>query len=170
MDILLSLFRDINFDWLAQFQWVFMLVAAILGAYFILFALSLAVWVFRDIRTRSRDPFAIAFAIILVLVLNLPGLALYLLLRPNDTLSENYERSLQEEALLRELDNQVSCPSCHRPIEPEFAMCPFCYTLLKRTCPNCRRLLSPSWRGCPYCATRLAESTVTSDQTQEVSR
>lgn len=164
MDIILSLFRDMNFDWLAQFQWVFMLIAAVTGGYFILFVLSLAVWVYRDIRTRSRDPIAVALSILLVLALNLAGIVLYLLLRPSETLGESYERSLQEEALLRELDNQVSCPSCHRPIESDFVMCPFCHTKLKQSCPNCRRLLSPSWRGCPYCGTRIAESTATGGQ------
>lgn len=165
MEIILSLFRDINFDWLAQYQWLFMLIAAIIGAFFILFLLSLAVWVYRDIRTRSRDPLAIAFFILLVLILNLPGLVFYLLLRPAETLAESYERSLHEEALLRELDDQVSCPSCQRPIEAEFIMCPFCYTQLKRPCPSCRRLLSPSWRGCPYCGTRVAETPSDGGQT-----
>ncbi|MFH1485584.1 MAG: zinc ribbon domain-containing protein [Chloroflexota bacterium] len=168
MDIILSLFREINFDWLLQYQWLFMLIAAIIGAYFLLFTLSLAVWVYRDMRTRSRDPLATAFFIVLVLIVNLPGLLLYLFLRPSDTLGENYERSLHEEALLRELDDQIACPSCHRPIEAEFLMCPFCFTQLKRPCPKCERPLSASWGGCPYCGTRVSESTVASSGDRQV--
>lgn len=157
MDIILSLFRDVNFDFLLQYLWLVQLVGVALAIYFGLFTLSLAVWVYRDIHNRTREPLIIAFFILMVLLLNIPGLILYLFLRPSETLAENYERSLHEEALLRELDDQISCPTCHRPVQPDFILCPFCSTQLKRSCPSCQKALGASWRSCPYCGIRLPE-------------
>jgi RNA polymerase subunit RPABC4/transcription elongation factor Spt4 len=84
---------------------------------------------------------------------NVPGLALYLMLRPRDTLEEAYARSLEEEALLRELGDEGSCPSCRRLTEKDFQYCPSCETQLKDKCVKCERLLSYSWVACPTCGT-----------------
>jgi len=56
--------------------------------------LGLIVWTWRDMRSRSRDPIAQIAAALLVTVLNLPGVLVYLLLRPRETLAEAYEHSL----------------------------------------------------------------------------
>ena len=45
---------------------------------------------------------------------NIPGLALYLMLRPRESLEDAYARSLEEEALLREIGDEGMCPSCRR--------------------------------------------------------
>jgi hypothetical protein len=128
------------------------IVAALLVTYlFVLWAAGL-VWVYRDIRDRSRDPFYHAIAVFMVLVFNLPGLWLYLILRPKVTLAEAYERTLEEEALLQELEDQKGCPTCHRRVLDEYIVCPTCTTQLKEPCPQCQKPLSYSWVACPYCA------------------
>lgn len=137
---------------------VLQLVVALLGAYLTAFWLSLMVWTYRDIRSRSRDVFTHLFAVALVLVFNVPGLLLYLLLRPPETLAQTYERSLEEEALLQELDQQLACPSCRRGVRPDFLLCPSCRTQLKEPCPRCQRPLNLSWKACPYCAASLEEA------------
>ena len=53
-------------------------------------------------------------ATLLVAVLNLPGLVIYLILRPARTLAEAYEQSLEEEALLQEIEDKRVCPGCGR--------------------------------------------------------
>ena len=75
------------------------------------------------------------------------------MLRPRDTLEEAYARSLEEEALLRELGDEGACPSCRRLTDKEFHFCPSCQTQLKDQCAKCERLLSFSWVACPYCNT-----------------
>ena len=45
-------------------------------------------------------------AFLLVLVFSVLGLIIYLILRPRETLAEAYARSLEEEALLQELEEQ----------------------------------------------------------------
>ncbi len=120
---------------------------------FYLFVLWLAIgfWTYRDIRQRSRDPFVQSAAVLLVLAFFLPGHWLYLILRPRYTLVELYERSLEEEALLQELEDQKSCPTCKRRVQDDFLMCPSCKTSLKEPCRSCQKPLSYAWVTCPYC-------------------
>lgn len=129
--------------------------AALIAAFMTAVWVSVVIWTFRDIRARSRDIFAQILATLMVLIFfplfPLPGLVLYLLLRPRETLSEVYERSLEEEALLQGIEERLACPGCNRRIEEEFMICPTCHTRLKKACPGCGRLLHLRWNICPYC-------------------
>ena len=86
------------------------LILAFVGAFIIALWLSMIVWTFRDARSRSRDIFAILLATLMVVVFGPLGLLLYILLRPPHTLAELYERSLEEEALLQDLEERPRCP------------------------------------------------------------
>jgi len=134
---------------------ILQVVVALFGALFVAIWLSLVVWTFRDIRARSRDPLAQVLATLLVLIFNLPGFCLYFLLRPRETLMEAYERALEEEALLQDIEETLYCPGCKRKMEPDFLLCPFCHTRLKKRCPECGRLLQLQWNVCPYCGQGL---------------
>lgn len=127
------------------------------GIWALLLWLTVVVWVYRDIRDRTRDSSLQMLSVFMALIFfpgfNLPGLALYLMMRPRETLEEAYARSLEEEALLRELGDEGSCPSCRRLVEKDFQFCPSCQTQLKDPCPKCSRLLSFSWVACPTCGT-----------------
>ena len=114
---------------------------------------SLIIWTYNDIRARTRDIFAILLAVLLVAVFNIFGVPLYLLLRPRETLAEQYERSLEEEALLQEIEDRQVCPSCHTPVRDDFLVCPNCATRLKNKCANCGKLMRLEWNVCPYCGT-----------------
>ncbi len=133
------------------------LAALIAGVWGLLLWLSIIVWVYRDIRERTRDLGLQVLAVFVVLmffpVFNIPGLALYLMLRPRETLEEAYARSLEEEALLREIGDEGMCPSCRRFVERTWRICPFCATQLKDICSRCEQLLSFNWVACPYCGT-----------------
>ncbi len=134
-----------------QIEVILQIFIALLGAYFIAFWVSLVVWTFRDIRSRSRDIFAQLLATLMVLVFNLPGLLLYYILRPQQTLTEAYERALEEEALLQDIEGRKSCPSCKHPIEEDYVLCPNCHTQLKNKCSHCGKLMHLKWTVCPYC-------------------
>ena len=129
--------------------------AALFAAFLTAIWISVVIWTFRDIRARSRDIFAQILATLMVLLFfpffPLPGWMLYMLLRPRETLSEIYERSLEEEALLQGIEERMACPGCNRRIEEEFMICPTCHTRLKKACPACGRLLHLRWNLCPYC-------------------
>lgn len=127
--------------------------ALVAGLWVVLLWLAIIVWAYRDIRSRTRDPLLQVLAIFLVLMFFVPGLALYLLVRPQETVEEAYARSLEEEALLRDIGEEGACPSCRRFVERDFLVCPFCQTPLKEQCASCERLLSFTWIACPYCGT-----------------
>ncbi|MEO8457164.1 MAG: zinc ribbon domain-containing protein [Chloroflexota bacterium] len=133
------------------------LVGLIAGVWALLLWLSIVVWVYRDIRERTRDlglqVLALFVAVLFFPGFNIPGLALYLMLRPRETLEEAYARSLEEEALLREIGDEGMCPSCRRFVDRGWRLCPFCATQLKDICTKCSQLLSFNWVACPYCGT-----------------
>ncbi|MCD6520454.1 MAG: zinc ribbon domain-containing protein [Anaerolineae bacterium] len=123
----------------------------VLGAYAVALYLGLVVWTFRDVRARTRDVLAQIMATLLVVLFTVPGLIVYLLLRPQHTLAEEYERSLTEEAILQDLEERRVCPNCQRRVEPDFIVCPYCHHQLRLRCVGCGRLLDPTWDVCPYC-------------------
>ena len=130
---------------------VLQLFAAFLGAYLLTVWISLIIWTYRDVRARSRSIFVQLLSVVLVAVFNIPGILLYFLLRPRETLAEQYERELSEEALLQDIEEKVACPACQQKIHPDFLFCPNCHTRLKRRCDNCHRITSLRWNICPYC-------------------
>lgn len=130
-------------------------VVAFGGAYLVALWFSMIVWTYYDIRARSQDIYVHIFATALVLVFNLFGLLLYFILRPRETLAEAYERSLEEESLLQELEDRPHCPSCRQRVNPDFMVCPSCHVILKNRCVavSCGRLVNPRWELCPFCGT-----------------
>jgi hypothetical protein len=115
--------------------------------------LSLIFWTFRDIRSRSRDPLMRILAVIVTALLFLPGILVYLVLRPPHTLEEEYQHALEEEALLQSIEEGSNCPGCNHHVHPDWIACPNCHTVLKKTCTSCGKSLHLSWNLCPYCAT-----------------
>jgi hypothetical protein len=71
------------------------------GAFLAALWLSLIFWTYRDIRNRARDPLARILAVLVVAVLFLPGIVIYLILRPGRTLEDDYQHTLEEEACSR---------------------------------------------------------------------
>ena len=130
-----------------------LLITAFFGAFLSALWLSLVIWTFRDMRSRSRDIFAQILAALVVALLTLPGLVIYMILRPPQTLAETYEQSLEEEALLQEIEDKRVCPGCGRHAQEDWVACPNCYTKLKKTCTHCGRQMDLPWNLCPYCAT-----------------
>jgi hypothetical protein len=128
------------------------------GTYLLVMWVAALYWTYRDAVARSRDPMLHGIALATVIVFNLPGLLLYLILRPKTTLTERYEHQLEAEALLHEIQEQPSCPQCRRKIEPEFLACPFCRASLRTACEQCAKALAFGWVVCPYCGAERQQS------------
>lgn len=135
-------------------------IGAALAGYFglVLIAcwVAMIVWTFRDMRARSRDTLAQLLMALMVALLTVPGVLIYLFLRPRETLAEAYERSLEEEALLQEIEEKPTCPGCKQRVKEEWQACPHCHTRLGKPCARCGRMLELSWDICPYCTTAIA--------------
>ena len=128
------------------------LIVTVLAVYASVLWIALIFWVYRDIRQRTRDPIVQTVSVLLALVFFLPGHWVYLILRPRQTLTELYERSLEEETLLQDLEDQKACPNCRRRVREDYLVCPSCRTSLKEPCESCERPLDYAWVTCPYCS------------------
>jgi hypothetical protein len=122
--------------------------------------LGMVLWTFRDIRARTRDIIVQIMATLMVAILNVPGLIVYFLTRPRETLAEAYERALEQEALLQAIEEPEVCPSCGAKARGDFLYCPYCRTELKHTCVQCDTPLQLDWSVCPYCGATQAAKVV----------
>lgn len=126
------------------------LVAA-LGAFLFAFWIAMGIWTFNDIRSRTRDWLVITLAVALTLIFPLIGFILYLMIRPKATLAEVYDRALEEEALLRELEETMTCHHCGVPVNEAWVYCPNCHSQLQHSCPSCGKLVRNEWEICVFC-------------------
>jgi hypothetical protein len=89
----------------------------------------------------------------LVFFFNIPGVLLYILVRPKQTLAQTYEANLQEEYMLQDLEEREICHTCRVKTQPDFLFCYNCRTRLRRECPSCGQIIKLKWGNCPYCGT-----------------
>ncbi len=130
-----------------------LIVTAFAAAFLVALWVSLMIWTYRDIRRRARDPLARILAVLVVGVLFLPGLLVYFILRPARTLEEEFQQTLEEEALLQSIEDNAVCPGCGRRAREDWVACPNCYTRLKKPCHACGKLMELPWNLCPFCGT-----------------
>src|ERR1044072_6261908 len=104
--------------------------------------LALIVYTYLDARRRVADPFLVGCATIASFIPYI-GTAVYAILRPPEFLEDAHERELEIKAAelrVRQL-TALSCPHCEYP--------------LKDPCPTCEKPIDPRWSLCPYCETEL---------------
>ncbi len=141
-----------NFDPAALSDF-FLILTAWAAAFIVALWLSLVFWTYRDIKARARDPLSRILAVLVVAVLFLPGILIYLILRPANTLEDEYQQTLEEEALLQAIEETPLCPGCGRRIKDNWSVCPNCHTKLRKNCHHCGKLMELPWNICPYCGT-----------------
>jgi RNA polymerase subunit RPABC4/transcription elongation factor Spt4 len=130
---------------------MFQLFIALAGAYLLALWFALVVWTYRDITSRSTNAFTQIFSTLVVVLFFVPGAIIYLILRPRETLDEAFQRSMEEEYLLQDLDDYPLCPACRRAVRDDFVFCPHCSSELRHACTTCHRLVDIRWEVCPYC-------------------
>jgi hypothetical protein len=136
----------------------FTLLTAFLGAFIAALWLSMIFWTLRDIRNRSNDRLVHYLATAVVAILNIPGILIYMILRPSQTLDQAYQQALEEEALLSTIEDARQCPGCSRKVEKSWKVCVHCHTRLRKTCQRCNELLELPWQICPFCGTKVTSS------------
>lgn len=135
----------------SSFTSVVLLLTAFSGAFIAALWFSLVIWTYRDVRSRARDPLARILAVMVVALLFLPGIVVYLILRPQRTLEQEYQNTLEEEALLQSIEDAPLCPGCGRRVKENWVVCPNCHTRLRKNCHQCGKLIELPWNLCPYC-------------------
>jgi len=143
-----------NFDLSSMNSYV-MIATAFAAAFLATLWVSLIIWTIRDVRRRSKDPMARVLAVLIVALLFLPGMLIYAILRPAKTLDEEFQQSLEEEALLQTIEDIPLCPGCSRKIKHDWIVCPNCQTKLKKKCHHCKALMELPWNICPFCGTTV---------------
>lgn len=122
--------------------------------------LAVIIWVIKDITNRTTNILFQVFSILLVVVFTpIFGLPIYLLIRPNTTLFEQYyeESSLEnidgydEDADIESVEIGLACPHCHGSIENNHKYCPHCRFELMADCISCKSPVHVSWKYCPSC-------------------
>jgi hypothetical protein len=122
------------------------------GLFIIVFYLALVFWTWRDADRRGAMAW---FWAIVVLLFNVAGWAIYMVMRPPEFADDVHERELEIAARETEIGKEgARCPSCLKPVEGDFLICPYCMKKLKKQCINCSRPLKMSWGVCPYCKTK----------------
>jgi hypothetical protein len=110
--------------------------------FFVVFTLALIFWTWRDADRRGAMPW---FWMI------------YTVVRPPEYSADARERELEIQAREAELAREsATCPSCLKPVEPDFLICPYCMKKLRKECTSCGKALKMSWAVCPYCKTKQA--------------
>lgn len=126
-------------------------LVALCAAYVAALWFVLVVWTYRDIESRSKNVVTQVFSTLMSVLFFVPGVLLYMVLRPRETLDSTFQRSLEEEYLLQDLEEIPLCPSCQHYIHDDFKVCPNCRSALREECPACDRLVDLRWNVCPYC-------------------
>jgi hypothetical protein len=137
---------------------IFTTLTAFFGAFLAALWLSLVFWTYRDVRSRTQDRIVHILAALVVLLLNLLGVVIYFILRPRQTLDEAYQLSLEEEALLSQIESRMVCPGCGANADIAWQVCPHCHTRLRKSCARCGKLMELPWQICPYCSAPAAGS------------
>ena len=143
---------------------------ALMGAFFCAFWVAMGIWTFNDIRSRTRDWLAIVLASLLVLVFPLVGLVLYMMIRPRETLADVFDRALEEESLLRELEATLSCHRCGVPVQDSWNFCSNCHSQLRFACSNCGKGMRHEWSICVSCGADQLEGELSAVDGQSNSR
>ena len=123
----------------------------VFGIYIVLLWMATVIWTYRDIHARHEEALLQVLAVSMALLIPFAGLGVYMMLRPRQTISDRYERSLEEEYLRHDIEEQFVCPQCQRGIDHEFILCPHCHTALRRRCISCDHVIDLTWSICPYC-------------------
>ena len=79
------------------------MAGTLVGGYLLVLWATSVLWVYRDIRSRTRDPVSQLTAVAISIVFPLVSLPIYAALRPPETLQDAYLRLLEREVLLSEL-------------------------------------------------------------------
>ena len=131
---------------------LFSLVKNLLMLFLVVLYFAVIFWTWRDANRRGAMGW---FWGLVCAVFPFVGWLVYLVVRPPELTDDMRERELEirarEAQLARDYD---TCPSCFKPVEKDFLICPYCMKKLRKPCVECGKALRLNWQVCPYCKTK----------------
>ena len=146
----------------------FNLFSLILGVIILLFWLVIIGWVWIDSGERTSKTSIRVVYLLLVIFLNIPGLIIYLIVRPSETIEQIYWADLERRYLKYETSELGDCPKCGHQLLPGFVFCSNCGNEIKRRCPKCSVMMNKDLKFCSNCGTQLRERALTEEQYPDV--
>lgn len=130
-------------------------IGSILTFLLVVFWLVIVGWVWIDSGERTSKTYARVVYVLIVLLLNIPGLIIYLIVRPSETIEEIYWADLERRYLKYETADLGDCPKCGDQLFPGNVYCSNCGYELKKKCPNCEVVIDKRDKYCSFCGTKL---------------
>lgn len=130
----------------------FAFVIKLLIVLFIFFWVIVIGWAWNDASERSTNRVFRVLSVLLVALLNVPGLIIYLILRPKQTIAEIYWSDLERRYLKYETAELGDCHNCGFQLQPGFVNCPNCAAVIKVKCEGCGVYIDKDWKHCPFCS------------------
>ncbi|NMC09145.1 hypothetical protein GYA44_02335 [Candidatus Microgenomates bacterium] len=125
---------------------------------FVAFWIVVLYWIWLDSGDRTSNTTARVCYVLLGLFLNVVGLVIYLIIRPNQTIEEIYWSDLERRYLKYETSELGDCPKCGTQLFPGFRYCPECKYKLKVKCPSCNLFVDRKYKYCPHCSEEIGKS------------
>lgn len=151
-------------DLLKPFQPYITLGTQLCTVFYIVFVIALVFWIWRDAQRRGAMSLFWAIAAI---PFSVATWAIYMMVRPPETLDDVHERDIEIAAREAELHIAgATCPNCFKPVEQDFLICPTCNKKLKKPCESCGRPIKLTWSVCPYCKAKQSPADARSESTK----
>ncbi|MEI6221270.1 MAG: hypothetical protein WCP97_00730 [bacterium] len=122
--------------------------------FFLFLWFGTVVWVYQDLKLRTRSQLLFTCALLLAICFPFAGLIFYFLFRPHITLEEQQFADWEKMLLYHEIKQHPRCPYCTEFVEKDFVVCPSCLKNIRSICRTCDRVLELAWEVCPFCASR----------------
>lgn len=129
-----------------------------------IFWLVLAGWVWIDSGERTSNVRTRIIYLLLIVILNIPGLVIYLIIRPSETIEEIYWEDLERRYLKYETAGLGDCPECGTQLFPGYNFCINCGYEVKRKCPNCDVMIERTAGFCPHCGTKIDRAQISEEE------
>ena len=138
----------------------FNIFSFILGLLFVIFWLVIIGWVWIDSSERTSNRSRRFIYILLVIILNIPGLIIYLIIRPSETIEEIYWADLERRYIKFETAELGDCPKCGHQLYPGYVFCTNCGYEIKKRCPKCNVLVDKDHKFCEFCGYQMRDRAV----------
>ena len=150
------------FDFIGNLD--FNMFGSILFVLLVVFWLVLIGWVWIDSGERTSNLTIRIVYLALVLILNIPGLIIYLIIRPSETIDQIYWADLERRYLKYETSELGDCSKCGGQLLPGYVFCTNCGNEIKKKCPNCSVMISKGSKFCAYCGTQVGYRAVKEEE------